>query len=458
MMACAHRRVLAALVVVTACACAGMYTRVPLPSVTRSDERMAEAQAGALTVEETERLMHENFYRILYDETGASNSESRDAFVVRMMTTEAVSPTWLVTIPPAQLVNLSQRLTPLDSYRLSEAIARSQAPLRKRLTRVGSRVALSAGRGDVSFILDATQGINAGAVAGFSSRQIAVGPQVILLAGTEDGLAGILGHEVAHITHGHTRALAIQTLLVGTLQIASMAAVAVANAANCQQGGQCMRGSELTQSMAATSTVTGVVANGVITATGFSRDEEREADYYGLQYAMRAGYRGGDVALFWQHMLAWERGAGASFEIPFLRDHPATAERVVRIEKWTAGSSALVATSAGETPQPAASPTPQPDGREAGPAGGGPSAVASLNDAHPCWQTIAGDGGTCTTCCEPGGCHTDCRQGVSHAGQAGTPRPKACWNADSSVGGARAVCTTCCTASVSCSTKCSKIN
>ena len=95
-----------------------------------------------------------------------------------------------------------------------------------------------------------------------------------------------------------------------------------------------MSSAELGQSMAAVGTVTGVVAKGTINATGFNRDEEREADYYGLQYAASAGYRPEDAVHFWQRNLAWERGTGGSFEIPFLRDHPATAERLVRIDKW----------------------------------------------------------------------------------------------------------------------------
>ena len=155
-------------------ACAGTFTRVPLPPVTSGEERAAGAAAGVLTLEQAERFMHENFYRIVYDEEAHSSGESRDEFVSRMFA--------------------------------SEAVARYQAPLRQRLGRVGGRIAAAAGRSDLVFVLDATQGMNAGAFAGFNSRQIAVGPQIVLFTGTEDELAAVLGHEVAHITHGHTRA------------------------------------------------------------------------------------------------------------------------------------------------------------------------------------------------------------------------------------------------------------
>ncbi len=451
-------------------ACAGTFTRVPLPTVTSGEERAAGAAAGMLTLEQAERFMHENFYRIVYDEEAHSSGESRDEFVSRMFASETISPTLLTSITPTQLVSLSQRLSAADSYQVSQAVARYQAPLRQRLGRVGGRIAAAAGRNDLVFVLDATQGMNAGALAGFNSRQIAVGPQIVLFTGTEDELAAVLGHEVAHITHGHTRALAIQTLLVGTLQFASMAAVAVANAANCQQGGHCMSGAELGQSMAAVGTVTGVVANGTINATGFNRDEEREADYYGLQYAATAGYRPEDAVHFWQRNLAWERGTGGSFEIPFLRDHPATAERLVRFDKWVSQfRGSATPTPLQEASAPAARP-PEVAARVSPPAARqpevavppvatAPSTMATFKaDARPCWQTAGSDGGSCTTCCDSGGCHTDCQRGEQHVQQTGTPRPRTCWNADSRIGSSHAVCTTCCTTAVTCSTKCSKVD
>ena len=62
----------------------------------------------------------------------------------------------------------------------------------------------------------------------------------------------------------------------------------------------------------------------------FSRDFEREADYFGLKYVYRAGFNieaGADV---------WERFA---VEIPqsmtrnFFSTHPASPERMVRLKK-----------------------------------------------------------------------------------------------------------------------------
>src|SRR5439155_3132867 len=63
--------------------CAGTFTRVPLPTVTSGEERAVGAAAGVLTLEQAERFMHENFYRILYDEEPHSSGESRDEFGTR---------------------------------------------------------------------------------------------------------------------------------------------------------------------------------------------------------------------------------------------------------------------------------------------------------------------------------------------------------------------------------------
>lgn len=436
--------------------CAGVYTRIPLPPVSSREERQVRTQAGSLSITQAENLLRRNFYAILYDESETSTGETREAFIARLSSSETLAPTQLLSVTPEQLVAVGKQLGPTTSYELATAVERVQAPLRRRLDRVGRRVAVAAGRPDVVFILDPSVGLNAGAVAGFDSRQIAVGPPLILLAESEDGLAAGLGHEVAHITHRHTRTLAIQNLVVSTLQVVSMIAVASANAANCQRGYGCMSTAQLERSMAAAATATGLVANGTIAATGFSRDEEREADYYGLQYASRAGYRPEAAVVFLQRLLAWDQGGGYTFEIPFLRTHPATAERVVRVEKWAQalnGSEVAQqeATNSSETQAGAAvAPVEQTASVPV-------RAAASQTGTAVCWQAAAADNGRCSTCCSPGGCQTSCETGGGPAEPSGRVRPKTCWNADAHLGAARAVCTTCCTASVTCATTCAKV-
>ena len=302
---------------------------------------------------------------------------------------------------------------------------------------------------------------NAGALHGFDSRHIVVGPKVILLAESEDALAWLLGHEVAHITNHHTTIGAVQDLLVGTLEFTSKVALAVANAAACTQG-SCMTGQELRDSMAGAATITGAVARGAINATGLDRDQEREADYYGLQYAVRAGYRPEAAVTVTRQMLAYEQGAGSSFEIPFLRDHPTWPERVVRVEKWVRAMGAGGVQTADVSRIPAESTTaPAPVSAAPSAGRGATSAAAAPQVIRPpstCWQVGGADGQRCTTCCDEAGCRSRCEQGSRPTQVAASARPRSCWNVDSRIGGKAAVCTTCCTASVSCSTTCDRLN
>lgn len=126
---------------------------------------------------------------------------------------------------------------------------------------------------------------------------------------SDDELAAVLGHELAHITGHHrgkgTATGVLSTLLGATLGIAAEVAApgtgdAVMNAA-----------SGLTQS-------------------AFMRNFEREADYKGLLHTFRAGY---DVSA---GVNVWER-FGTDIPESLTQDlrstHPASPERMVRIRK-----------------------------------------------------------------------------------------------------------------------------
>jgi predicted Zn-dependent protease len=312
---------------------AGTFTHVPLPAVTAEDEARVTAAVRPLSAADTESFMRRSYYAIAYDEGPEYRREPREAFISRMTASEQPSGNTLASLTPQQLVEASQQMPSLSAT-LGDKVARAKIPLTQRLNRVARRVSDAAGRPDLLFSLDPRAGLNASALAGFDSHQIVVGPQIILASETDDGLAFILGHEVAHIARQHTRSLTVQQILVGTLQAASVIAVAAANAESCSRGGACMGQWELGQSMDAAAAVTGLAAHGTIQASGFGRDQEREADYYGLQYMKSAGYDPNAAALVFQRLLAVERGSGATYDLPFLQDHPATSERVARLQKW----------------------------------------------------------------------------------------------------------------------------
>lgn len=140
--------------------------------------------------------------------------------------------------------------------------------------------------------LKETDKINA--FAKFSGIEVTRG--LLRFVENDDELAVIIGHEIAHLTNRH---------LPKNMTIAGLCGLV---------GG-----------------MTGPFAAPVTQAlyAPYARKTEREADYFGLLYAKRAGY---DIE---QGAELWKRFA---IELPnclpgFLRTHPANPERILRVEK-----------------------------------------------------------------------------------------------------------------------------
>jgi len=125
---------------------------------------------------------------------------------------------------------------------------------------------------------------------------------------TDDEIAAVMGHEIAHALREHGRER--QSKATGTGLITGL-------------GG------------AALSAWLGVDVRGVTNAAGklvvlrFSRDEEREADLVGLDIAARAGYDPRAGIALWQKMASLE-GRGAPIEL--LSTHPGGAHRIEQMQ------------------------------------------------------------------------------------------------------------------------------
>lgn len=126
---------------------------------------------------------------------------------------------------------------------------------------------------------------------------------LILSAQSCAEIAGVMGHELAHVTQKHgvkalETAMAAQTLadmLLGEGTISSQAAQSVI---------------------------------GVLQSTKFSRDDETESDDVGLQISANAGYNPHGLAAFFEKLLKAGGDAGA---LQFLSSHPATKDRIARV-------------------------------------------------------------------------------------------------------------------------------
>jgi len=139
--------------------------------------------------------------------------------------------------------------------------------LQRYVNQVGNWVALQSGRKDVTWhfgVLD-TEDINAFAAPG---GYVFVTKGLYRRLNNEAELAGVLGHEIAHVTLKHHLKVLKQSSLIGTLgQVAS------------------------SKAKSSDPVVQNLIGNGAeIMARGLDKNAEFEADRVGMVFAARSGY------------------------------------------------------------------------------------------------------------------------------------------------------------------------
>ncbi|MFK7740166.1 MAG: M48 family metallopeptidase [Planctomycetota bacterium] len=159
-------------------------------------------------------------------------------------------------------------------------------------------------------LLDAPQTPNAFCLP---NGRIAIYTGILPITQNADGLAAVMGHEVAHATlrHGGKR------MTQGALSNSAMSIV---------QGGLGM--TEWTDGAKGTiMTVLGMGAQyGVMLP--YSRDHETEADIEGIRYAIRAGFDPWEAPKLWERMA--ELGSGGP---EFMSTHPDPLARAARLRE-----------------------------------------------------------------------------------------------------------------------------
>lgn len=167
---------------------------------------------------------------------------------------------------------------------------------------------------------------------------------------SEDALAMVVAHELAHLKHRHPAAALGRGVAVGiVLSLVS---------------------SELGRSAAG-----GVVTQaGSVALLSFNRDQEREADEEALRVlAAEYGHVGGALDMFDVFAKEQAKHAGAALPpVEFLATHPLTANRIEAVRRWAAAtgtatqgprrplSPVLAAAGGGDEPRPGASGEPAP--------------------------------------------------------------------------------------------------
>ncbi|MEO8602913.1 MAG: M48 family metallopeptidase [bacterium] len=180
---------------------------------------------------------------------------------------------------------------------------------------VGERLAKAAAPEDPGFAWEynVIQSDQANAFA-LPGGKVAVYTGIIPIAQNADGLAIIMGHEIAHAIarHGAER-IAHQKLV----QLGSMAAgVAVGDM------------DRETQNMVMGALGVGA-QYGVILP--FSRDHELEADHMGLIFAARACFDPREAPKLWERMAA---AGGSGQPAEFMSTHPSHETRIRQFDEW----------------------------------------------------------------------------------------------------------------------------
>ena len=195
---------------------------------------------------------------------------------------------------------------------LSKGTVVRDASVTRPVLDVGHRLARAANRPEFkwefSVIEDAKQA-NAFALPG---GKVAVYTGILPVAQTTNGLAVVLGHEIAHVLARHGAERMSQGLVTqagGSLLGAVFGGGATANAVMAAYG----LGAQL----------------GVLLP--YSRTQESEADHIGLLLMARAGYDPREALAFWKRM---EKASSGGQPPEFMSTHPSHGTRETQIQAW----------------------------------------------------------------------------------------------------------------------------
>ncbi|MFQ5514401.1 MAG: M48 family metallopeptidase [Myxococcota bacterium] len=178
---------------------------------------------------------------------------------------------------------------------------------------VGARVAAAAQSSafEFRFYVIEDESINAFAIPGGA---VYVHTGLITSAHNEAELAGVLAHEIGHVTARHVAKLYKRQRNTGLLaQIVAVAIAIVSGNSYIAQGG---------------ALATDVAATAYLNT--YTQDAEREADQLAVDTLIRAGYDPRALITMFQTLQA-EVGSGVPLP-QILKSHPATAERIRNVQ------------------------------------------------------------------------------------------------------------------------------
>ncbi|MBD8872110.1 M48 family metalloprotease [Rhodanobacter sp. DHB23] len=168
-------------------------------------------------------------------------------------------------------------------------------------------------RDHFQFFIVKDETINAFAMPG---GYIGVNSGLIAITRNEDELAGVLAHEIGHITQNH-----LQRAFEDSKKDAPLMALVVLGAIAAGAAGRSAGDAPI----AVLAGGQGLLAQKEI---NFTRKDETEADRAGIKTLANAGFDPNAMAAFFQHMED-VLSTGAGGQVPsFLQDHPVTSDRI----------------------------------------------------------------------------------------------------------------------------------
>lgn len=211
---------------------------------------------------------------------------------------------------------VKQSLAAFNEVKKKNRISRDPA-MNAMVERVGERLAHVAfwdvPDADWEFVVfDAPQTINAFAMAG---GKVGVFSGLFKIVHNDDQLASVLAHEIGHVAAKHVNERLSQQMAM--------------------QGGGLLVGGLVAGSGAGSLTSNAVLeAYGLssnLTAIGFDRKKEAEADHIGLMYMARAGYNPEEAVTVLENLE--QSTTTPSAGLSWLSNHPSTPDRIEQLQR-----------------------------------------------------------------------------------------------------------------------------
>ncbi len=146
--------------------------------------------------------------------------------------------------------------------------------------------------------------------------KIAVYTGILDVTKNINGLAAVMGHEIAHAVAKHS----VERASRGTLLNIGTQIIDIASGGKLSQVNQ----------------TTGMNTIGLLSQLGimnpFNRKQESEADYLGMIFASLSGYDIRETVKIWERMKEFNKGKAPP---EFMSTHPSADNRIKKINEWT---------------------------------------------------------------------------------------------------------------------------